>query len=75
MANRTWKYAALKEEDKFTTDDNAGPADQTTPKYTFEDTWGAKGYAFTLTLWVGSIVWICVLIPMMFGEGGQRSTD
>ena len=71
MSNRTWKYARIRPEDKFTTDETAGPADQVTPEYIFQDTWGFRGYSSTLFLWVGSLLWYVVITPMF--DGGRRS--
>ena len=67
MSNRTWKYARIRPEDKFSTDETAGPADQVTPEYIFQDTWGFRGYSSTLFLWVGSLLWYVVFTPIFVG--------
>ena len=68
----------MRPEDKFSSDETDGPADQVTPEYIFQDTWGWNGYSSTLFLWVGSLLWIVVITPMFTGgrsSAGFRGLD
>ena len=59
MSNGTFGCPILSEEDKFTTCETAGPADQLTPVDAFEITWNCCSVILSIILW-GYIV-ICVV--------------